>query len=156
MHFLLGGIGGIASQVSEVLYAGDVDVAGGNLYPVFVSEYKCVVVSLCRVGSDDSHLQVGDVGDGNGNIFGDNGWDWSKHILHISFDERGHQKNQTVYFVYGSTGEGEAPEKFYPTTEMFIGEGGSFTHPRAVLENRDGVKSGYHTEGKEAVGGIRV
>lgn len=71
MHFLLGGIGGIASQVSEVLYAGDVDVAGGNLYPVFVSEYKCVVVSLCRVGSDDSHLRVGDVGDGNGNIFGD-------------------------------------------------------------------------------------
>ena len=71
MHFLLGGIGGIDSQVSEVLYAGDVDVAGGNLYPVFVSEYKCVVVSLCRVGSDDSHLQVGDVGDGNGNIFGD-------------------------------------------------------------------------------------
>ncbi len=47
MHFLLGGIGGIASQVPEVLYAGDVDVAGGNLYPVFVSEYKCVVVSLC-------------------------------------------------------------------------------------------------------------
>ena len=71
MHFLLGGIGGIASQVPEVLYAGDVDVAGGNLYPVFVGEYKCVVVSLCRVGSDDSHLQVGDVGDGNGNIFGD-------------------------------------------------------------------------------------
>lgn len=40
MHFLLGGIGGIASQVPEVLYAGDVDVAGGNLYPVFVGEYK--------------------------------------------------------------------------------------------------------------------
>ena len=51
MHFLLGGIGGIASQVPEVLYAGDVDVAGGNLYPVFVGEYKCVVVSLCRVTS---------------------------------------------------------------------------------------------------------
>ena len=49
MHFLLGGIGGIASQVPEVLYAGDVDVAGGNLYPGFVGEYKWVVVSLCRV-----------------------------------------------------------------------------------------------------------
>ena len=27
----------------------------------------------------------------------------------MSFDERGHQKNHTTYFVYGSTGEGEAP-----------------------------------------------
>ena len=36
MYFLLGRIGRIASQVAEVLYAGDIDVAGGNLYPVFV------------------------------------------------------------------------------------------------------------------------
>ena len=47
----------------EMCIRDSVDVAGGNLYPVFVSEYKCVVVSLCRVGSDDSHLQVGDVGE---------------------------------------------------------------------------------------------
>lgn len=30
----------------------------------------------------------------------------------MSFDERGHQKNHTTYFVYGSTGEGEAPAAF--------------------------------------------
>ena len=105
MHFLLGGIGGIASQVSEVLYAGDVDVAGGNLYPVFVGEYKCVVVSLCRVGSDDSHLQVGDVGDGNGNIFGDMVGIGRSIYLHISFDERGHfpfynAVAHVVFFAY--------------------------------------------------------
>lgn len=113
MHFLLGGIGGIASQVSEVLYAGDVDVAGGNLYPVFVSEYKCVVVSLCRVGSDDSHLQVGDVGDGNGNIFGDMVGIGLSIYLHISFDERGHfpfynAVAHVVFFAYNGNVRGSA------------------------------------------------
>ena len=44
----------------------------------------------------------------------------------MSFDERGHQKNHTTYFVYGSTGEGEAPAAFYPTVGEFIGEGGSY------------------------------
>ena len=28
----------------------------------------------------------------------------------LSFDERGHQKNDTTYFVYGFTAEGNAPE----------------------------------------------
>lgn len=73
----------------------------------------------------------------------------------MSFDERGHKKNEMVYYVCGMDGEGNSPRDFYPTVDLFIGEGGSFTHPRAVLENRDGVKAGYHTEGKEAVGGIR-
>ena len=113
MHFLLGGIGGIASQVPEVLYAGDVDVAGGNLYPVFVGEYKCVVVSLCRVGSDDSHLQVGDVGDGNGNIFGDMVGIGRSIYLHISFDEGGHfpfynAVAHVVFFAYNGNVRGSA------------------------------------------------
>lgn len=73
----------------------------------------------------------------------------------MSFDERGHKKNEMVYYVCGMDGEGNSPRDFYPTVDLFIGEGGSFTHPRAVLENRDGVKAGYHAEGKEAVGGIR-
>lgn len=73
----------------------------------------------------------------------------------LSFDERGHQKNQTVYFVYGSTGEGEAPEKFYPTTEMFIGEGGSYLNPEAVRIDKDGVLAGTKLQGKEAAGGMR-
>ena len=72
----------------------------------------------------------------------------------LSFDERGHQKNQTVYFVYGSTGEGEAPEKFYPTTEMFIGEGGSYLNPEAVRMDKDGVLAGTKLQGKEAAGGM--
>ena len=73
----------------------------------------------------------------------------------LSFDERGHQKNNTTYFVYGSEGEGTEPESFYPDVEMFIGEGGSFLIPEVVREEKKGVPAGTEIEGKEAVGGIR-
>lgn len=73
----------------------------------------------------------------------------------LSFDERGHQKNELIYFVCGVTGNGEKPVGFYPVTEDFIGEGGSFVHPRAVIEQKEGKVSGFETEGREATGGIR-
>ncbi|WP_092479206.1 GH36-type glycosyl hydrolase domain-containing protein [[Clostridium] polysaccharolyticum] len=73
----------------------------------------------------------------------------------LSFDERGHQKNQLTYFICGVTGTGEKPVSFYPVTENFIGEGGSLTHPRAVLLDLPGMKAGEAVEGKEALGGIR-
>ena len=73
----------------------------------------------------------------------------------LSFDERGHQKNTITYFVCGSTGEGKAPVSFYPTVDMYIGEGGSYTCPRSVLEKREGVGAGLSFEGKEAVGAMR-
>lgn len=73
----------------------------------------------------------------------------------LSFDERGHQKNNTAYFVYGSEGEGTEPESFYPDVEMFIGEGGSFLIPEVVREEKKGVPAGTEIEGKESVGGIR-
>lgn len=73
----------------------------------------------------------------------------------LSFDERGHQKNRITYFVYGITGNGEAPEAFFPVTESFIGEGGSLIAPLAVKNNRDGVKAGFHIDGKEAHGGLK-
>ena len=73
----------------------------------------------------------------------------------LSFDERGHQKNSTTYFVYGSDENGEKPESFYPTVEEFIGEGGTFLNPEAVRINKPGKPSGTELQGKEAVGGIR-
>lgn len=73
----------------------------------------------------------------------------------MSFDERGHQKNELTYFVCGMTGEGEAPIDFYPTVDCYLGEGGSYTHPRAVLAETAGIPAGSCMEGKEAVGGIR-
>lgn len=73
----------------------------------------------------------------------------------MSFDEKGHRRNHKIYFVQGVTGRGTAPESFYPTVEEFLGEGGTFTHPRAVYENYPGVQAGKTAEGKEAMGGLK-
>lgn len=73
----------------------------------------------------------------------------------LSFDERGHQRNHTTYFVYGSSETGKAPTEFYPTVQEFIGEGGTYLTPEAVRKNKPGRKAGSTAEGKEAMGGIR-
>lgn len=73
----------------------------------------------------------------------------------LSFDERGHKKNKTAYSIIGVEGTGNAPVEFYPILENFIGEGGSLAWPRAIIENRKGVKSGYLENGYEALGGIK-
>lgn len=70
----------------------------------------------------------------------------------MSFDERGHQQNHRIYYVLGCSGDGTLPVGFYPTVEQFIGEGGSFTHPRAIFEHISGQPPFSHAEGKEAMG----
>lgn len=73
----------------------------------------------------------------------------------LSFDERGHQRNDYSYYVIGVEEDGMAAESFYPCVEDFIGEGGSFFAPRAVYEDLEGVKAGSDIDGYEALGGIR-
>lgn len=73
----------------------------------------------------------------------------------LSFDERGHQKNDTTYFVYGFTENAGTPKEFYPTVQEFIGEGGTYLNPEAVRTLKAGKKAGTLLEGKEAVGAIR-
>lgn len=73
----------------------------------------------------------------------------------LSFDERGHRKNDLTYFVCGMTGNGKKPVDFYPITEGYIGEGGSYIQPEKVMKNGAGVSGGSLYEGKEALGGIR-
>lgn len=73
----------------------------------------------------------------------------------MSFDEKGHRRNTLCYFAVGADGEGRAPESFYPTVDSLIGEGGTFLHPRAILENAPGVPAGTQIDGREAVGGLR-
>ena len=73
----------------------------------------------------------------------------------LSFDERGHRRNDLIYFVCGADGEGRKPAGFYPVAQDFIGEGGSYTNPAQIRENAAGVAAGYKTQGKEATGGIR-
>lgn len=73
----------------------------------------------------------------------------------MSFDEKGHRRNRYTYFVMGMAENNEKPAAFYPTVDAFIGEGGTFTHPKAVYMDEQGVPAGYETAGREAVGGIR-
>ena len=73
----------------------------------------------------------------------------------MSFDERGHRPNHKVYYVLGYQENGQKPEAFYPTVEEFIGEGGTFTRPRAVCEAYLGVPAGTSRAGREAMGAFR-
>ena len=70
----------------------------------------------------------------------------------MSFDERGHQPNHKIYYVNGCSGKGESPISYYPTVEDFIGEGGTYTHPRAVYEGYKGLPAHSLAAGKEAMG----
>lgn len=72
------------------------------------------------------------------------------------FDERGHILNRTSYGVLGVTGNGVKPIGFFPVVESFIGAGGSFEWPEAVVRNRaDFCRAGEEFAGWEAVGAIR-
>lgn len=72
----------------------------------------------------------------------------------LTFDERGHQKNRMTYGVFGS-GNGKKPVGFYPIAEDFIGEGGSFENPYAVVSSEVPMaKAGERVDGFEAMGGI--
>lgn len=73
----------------------------------------------------------------------------------LSFDERGHRENDTTYFVCGMTGEGNAPESFYPELEAFVGRAGTLLRPEAVIRNLPGVPRGTRADGQEVLGGIR-
>lgn len=73
----------------------------------------------------------------------------------MSFDERGHQKNETSYYAVGITGDGEAPESFSPCVEDYIGEGGTFDCPNAVYQEWNGVYPGAGLDGMEAMGAMR-
>lgn len=72
----------------------------------------------------------------------------------LTFDERGHQKNTVVYGIFGAGEEGEAPKGFYPCVEEYIGEGGSFENPKAIIEHRKPVGAGFKIDGYEAMGAI--
>lgn len=78
----------------------------------------------------------------------------------LSFDERGHRKNDTAYFVCGKEGSGADPESFYPVLEEYMGEGGQPDWPEAVVRDLPGYR--YEEaermadcQGYEAMGGIR-
>lgn len=73
----------------------------------------------------------------------------------LSFDERGHRKNQITYYVCGAEGDGTAPVGFLPVVEDYIGEGGSFARPESVILNLPYDPAGRQYDGYEIVGALR-
>lgn len=72
----------------------------------------------------------------------------------LSFDETGHKKNQTSYFVYGTTAKGDAPQEIYATQEEFCGDNSDLEAPRAIFENLSPPKHSL-LQGKEALAGLK-
>lgn len=73
----------------------------------------------------------------------------------LSFDERGHQKNEMTYFVTGCTGEGKKPVGFCPVLEDYTGEGGSCYAPEKVVRNLPFEEGGKEYAGYEAIGALK-
>jgi len=73
----------------------------------------------------------------------------------MSFDERGHKENRTIYAVLGVDGDGNPPQGFTPLVEDFIGEGGCLEWPRAIVEGTPILrKAGSYFEGYESIGAL--
>ena len=59
----------------------------------------------------------------------------------LSFDERGHQKNDTAYFVLGADENGAKPEEIIADADLYVGEGGTYLRPASLLKNRKDAES---------------
>lgn len=74
----------------------------------------------------------------------------------INHDERGHKPNHTIYYVAAVGENGEKPVGQFPTAAEFIGDGGAFDWPQAVVENIPPYQTPPNRrDGMEAVGAIR-
>ncbi len=76
----------------------------------------------------------------------------------LSFDERGHQKNGTAYFVMGADEKGNAPKALIADADLYLGEGGTYTRPVSLLklkEDKAFKKAPFETRGKEMIGALK-
>ena len=72
----------------------------------------------------------------------------------LSFDETGHKKNLTSYFVFAIDGKNSPPQYIYPTQEDFTGEASDLEAPEAVFaDHRPAVNNTI--QGKEAMAGLK-
>ena len=72
----------------------------------------------------------------------------------LLFDESGHKKNLTSYFVLGLDEKCAPPEYIYPTQEEFTGDVSDLEAPDAILKNLLPAKK-KNIQGKESLAGLR-
>lgn len=74
----------------------------------------------------------------------------------MAFNEEGHKAISAVYFVLGSSAEGELPAGSFPTVESFYGDGGQPAHPEAVYgHHKPSLLTDAQMQGKEVVGALQ-
>ena len=73
----------------------------------------------------------------------------------MSFDERGHKKNDRCYGVFANS-EQTNIQSYYPILEDFVGDGGSLTNPHALMNNKVKAQQvGSRIDGFEVMGAIQ-
>ena len=73
----------------------------------------------------------------------------------MSFDEKGHHKNDVSYSVCGKDEYGVGPDGVIPLVEEFIGKGGSYIQPRSLEQDEVCLrKAGYEKDGYETIGAL--
>ena len=74
----------------------------------------------------------------------------------LSFDERGHRKNDTAYFVLGADENGAAPSSIIADADLYLGEGGTFLRPVSLLNDEASWKKApFEVQGKEMIGALK-
>lgn len=77
----------------------------------------------------------------------------------LSFDERGHQINDTTYYVVAADENGNGPKHVIANADDYLGEGGTYLRPRSLLDGKgkqDNWKlPGETVDGKECVAALR-
>ncbi len=72
------------------------------------------------------------------------------------FDETGHTKNETAYYVYGFGNNQSQPAGYFPTLLEFCGERGTLDKPEAITKKKKSfTKHLPRFDGKEACGALR-
>jgi len=74
----------------------------------------------------------------------------------LSFDERGHKKNDVAYAVVGAEDNTAEPLGFYPVQEDFVGEAGFLDWPEAAANKSNNyLQAGEKIAGYETIGALR-
>lgn len=77
----------------------------------------------------------------------------------LSFDERGHQINESAYYVFGADERGNLPERFMADEDEYIGEGGTYLRPGSLVNglfcDDKWLREGDRVNGRECTAVLR-